>query len=155
VTSDSSKATADVRDSLDRMTNALRPKLVTNDAAGALRWYADVLDAEVGQRYEAGGRIVFAELVLLGTAVTLKDSDSADPAPQPGPILDCVVDDPDGLAARMVDAGGAVVFPVADQPYGARGGRVLDPFGVQWLLQTPLSMSPEEVQESLEGPSRA
>jgi PhnB protein len=61
-----------------------------------------------------------------------------------------VVDDPDTLAARMVTAGAEVVFPVADQPYGARGGRVRDPFGVQWLLQTPVTMTPEEVQRAID-----
>ena len=70
--------------------------------------------------------------------------------PRPGPILDCVVDDPDAVAARMVEAGGEVVFPVADQPYGARGGRVRDPFGVQWLLQTPVTMTPDKVQRALD-----
>lgn len=137
--------------SLDDMShNAVRPKLALAGAADALRWYADALDADLGQRFEAGGRVIFADLVVLGTTLTLKDADSADPVPSPGPILDCVVDDPDAVAARMVEAGGEVVFPVADQPYGARGGRVRDPFGVQWLLQTPLTMSAEEVQRSLE-----
>jgi PhnB protein len=132
--------------------NAVRPKLVVNGGSGALSWYADALDADLGERYEMEGRVVFADLVVLGTTVTLKDADQADSVSSPGPILDCVVDDPDGIAARMVAAGGEVVFPVADQPYGARGGRVRDPFGVQWLLQTPLALSPDEVQRSLEQP---
>ena len=50
----------------------------------------------------------------------------------------------------MVAAGGEVVFPVADQSYGARGGRVRDPFGVQWLLQTPVSMTPDEMQRAID-----
>ena len=137
--------------SLDGMShNAVRPKLVVSDGPAALRWYADVLGAEVGQRFEAGDRVVFADLVVLGTTVTLKDADTADQVSTPGPILDCVIDDPDGIAARMVQAGGEVVFPVDDQPYGARGGRVRDPFGIQWLLQTPLTMSAEEVQRSID-----
>ncbi len=130
--------------------NAVRPKLAIADGAAALEWYADVLGAEIGERYQAGGQVVFADLVVFGTTVTLKDSDPADPVPSPGPILDCVVDDPDGIAARMLAAGGEVVFPVEDQPYGARGGRVRDPFGVQWLLQTPVTMTPDEVQRSVD-----
>ncbi|MDQ4051772.1 MAG: VOC family protein [Actinomycetota bacterium] len=130
--------------------NAVRPKLVVSGGSAALRWYADVLGAEIGQHYEAGDRTVFAELVVLGTTVTLKDADVTDPVATPGPILDCMVDDPDSLASRMVEAGGEVVFPVDDQPYGARGGRVRDPFGVQWLLQTPLTLSADEVQRSID-----
>ncbi len=130
--------------------NAVRPKLALSGASDALQWYADVLDAVLGDRYQAGEQVVFAELEVLGTTITLKDADEADPVPQPGPILDCVVDDPDHLAARMVAAGAEVVFPVADQPYGARGGRVRDPFGVQWLLQTPVTMTPDEVQRAID-----
>lgn len=130
--------------------NALRPKLVLPGAADALRWYAEVLGARSGQCYTAGGHVVFAEMEVLGTSVTLKDPDEADLPPEPGPILDCVVDDPDDLADRMVAAGGVVVFPVADQPYGVRGGRVRDPFGVQWLFQTPMWLSPAEVQRLID-----
>lgn len=56
----------------------------------------------------------------------------------------------DTVAARMVEAGATVVFEIADQPYGARGGRVQDPFGVQWLLQTPVTLSPDEVQAAID-----
>jgi PhnB protein len=102
---------------------------------------------EVRSTYPVGDRIVFAELEILGCSVTLKDADDTDPAPGsglPGPILDVVTAEPDALAAAMVDLGAEIVFPVADQPYGARGGRVRDPYGVQWLLQTPVTVSPEE-----------
>ncbi len=126
--------------------NAVRPKLVLPDAAAALDWYAQQLAAREVTRYDLGGSVVFAEMEVLGTRVTLKDADDADHVPAPGPLLDVVLEDPDGLAARMVAAGAEVVFPVDDQPYGARGGRVRDPFGVQWLLQTPVTMSPEEVR---------
>jgi PhnB protein len=33
-----------------------------------------------------------------------------------------------------VRAGAVVVFPLADQFYGERSGRVADPFGNQWML---------------------
>jgi PhnB protein len=33
-----------------------------------------------------------------------------------------------------VSAGAEVVYPLADQFYGERGGRVRDPFGQQWML---------------------
>ncbi len=130
--------------------NAVRPKLVLSAASDALQWYADVLGAVVGDRYRAGEQVVFADLVVLGTTITLKDADQADAVSQPGPLLDCVVDDPDAIAAQMVAAGGEIIFPVADQPYGARGGRVRDPFGVQWLLQTPVTMTPEEIQQAID-----
>ena len=52
--------------------------------------------------------------------------------------LELVVDDPDAVAARAVDAGFELMFPVADQPYGWRQGRVVDPYGHHWLVGRPL-----------------
>lgn len=49
-----------------------------------------------------------------------------------------VVDDPDALFARALEAGAAVVWPVDDQPYGWRVGRVVDPYGHSWEIGKPL-----------------
>jgi PhnB protein len=49
------------------------------------------------------------------------------------------VDDPDAVAAQAIAAGAREMFPVADQPYGLRQGRVVDPFGHHWLIGRPLS----------------
>ncbi len=48
------------------------------------------------------------------------------------------VDDPDALAAQAIAAGAYEMFAVADQPYGMRQGRVVDPFGHHWLIGRPL-----------------
>lgn len=42
--------------------------------------------------------------------------------------------DVDGAWKRAVAAGAEVVYPLADQFYGERGGRLRDPFGQQWML---------------------
>ena len=52
--------------------------------------------------------------------------------------LNLVVADPDALTARALAAGATVVFPIADQPYGMRQGRVADPYGHHWLIGKPL-----------------
>lgn len=49
-----------------------------------------------------------------------------------------VVDDPEALFARALEAGAAVVWPVDDQPYGWRVGRVVDPYGHSWEIGKPL-----------------
>ncbi|WP_170219510.1 VOC family protein [Nocardioides litoris] len=131
--------------------NAVRPKLVVGRAADALTWYADVLGAEVGPVFGHDGTVVFATLDVLGTRLTLKDADGADPAPTPGPILDVVHDDPDALARATLDRGATVVHPMSDRPWGGRWGRVRDPFGVQWLLATPDDATPEEVRAAMGG----
>lgn len=139
------------------MPFTLTPKLVVHDADSAIDYYSRAIGATVRQRYTMGTSVVFAELAVFGLALLLKDADEHDPSPQtlgrPGVLLDVTTDDPDGLAEQMVTAGGQVVFPVADQPYGARGGRVRDPFGHEWLLQTPMTWSPEQIQAALEDPA--
>jgi PhnB protein len=83
------------------------------------------------------GRVVFAEFRALGTTLEIKDADAYDPATV-GLVLDVVTDEPDALWATLLDAGAEVVFPLEDQHYGKRGGRVRDPFGIQWILSGPI-----------------
>jgi len=49
-----------------------------------------------------------------------------------------VVSDPDAAFARAIAAGASVVWPVEDQSYGWRVGRVIDPFGHHWEIGKPL-----------------
>ena len=49
-----------------------------------------------------------------------------------------VVDDPDAVFASALKAGATQVWPVTDQPYGWRVGRVVDPFGHHWEIGKPL-----------------
>lgn len=137
------------------MTTAiLRPKLVVSSADAAIAFYETAFGATPGIRYAVGDQVVFADFEVFGTTVQIKDEDAADPSPatlgRPGVLLDIETDDPDGLVAAVVDAGGEVVYPVADQPYGARGGRVRDPFGHEWLIQTAITLSAAEVQRRLD-----
>ncbi len=117
----------------------ITPKLVVEGAEEAIRYYCKVFDAVLGERHDADGRVVFAELELPGGEVfQLKDADAVDSDKGRGVLLSVVVDEPDQLAERMADAGGEIMFEVADQPYGIRQGRVRDPFGHQWIVGGPL-----------------
>jgi PhnB protein len=48
-----------------------------------------------------------------------------------------LVDDPDGVIARAVDAGASLVSEASDE-HGWRLGRVADPFGHHWEIGKPL-----------------
>ena len=50
-----------------------------------------------------------------------------------------IVEDPDAAFERAVAAGATVVWPVSDQPYGWRVGRIVDPFGHHWEIGKPLA----------------
>ncbi len=121
------------------MSNQVRPKLVLDRARDALDWYAAHLGATVGEVHADDETVVHADLDVLGTHLSLKDADGTDPVPSPGAILEVLLDDPDSVEAALLAGGATSVFPVEDQSYGARAGRVRDPFGVQWLLTTPVA----------------
>ena len=44
-----------------------------------------------------------------------------------------------------------MIYPLADQFYGDRGGRLRDPFGHQWMLSTHIEdVSPEEMERRMQ-----
>lgn len=49
-----------------------------------------------------------------------------------------VVDNPDGVFNQAIATGATSVWPVADQRYGWRVGRVVDPFGHHWEIGKPI-----------------
>jgi PhnB protein len=54
--------------------------------------------------------------------------------------------DVDAAWERALAAGAEVVYPLADQFYGERGGRLRDPFGQQWMMsQRTEDVSHEEL----------
>ena len=63
-------------------------------------------------------------------------------------IIHLEVDDIDTIAQRAIDAGAKVIFPVQDQFYGERAGRLQDPFGHMWLLSMKIeALSSEEIKQ--------
>ena len=132
--------------------NSVNARLVVRGADRAIEFYQAALGAERGVRYTApDGSVIHAELTIGGAKVTIKDEDEYDPGPRTlggSPVLmELDVDDADAVAERMLAAGATVVFPVNDQPYGERGGRLADPFGHLWMISQKIEdLSPEEVQ---------
>jgi uncharacterized glyoxalase superfamily protein PhnB len=132
----------------------MRPKLVVDGADRAIEFYREVLGATLDKRYSMGEAVVFAQLELpSGDVFQLKDPDEFDrvaAGDEGGVIIDVECDDPDTVVATALDHGAEVIFEVADQPYGARQGRIRDPFGHQWIIGTPITKSDEEVQAALD-----
>jgi uncharacterized glyoxalase superfamily protein PhnB len=118
----------------------LYARLVVIGAAQAIEFYTKALNAEEINRYtdDATGRIVHAELELAGVTFAVKDEGDGDPAPPTlggtPVIMALYVDDADAVGRRMEQHGATVVFPIEDQPYGERGGRLADPYGHLWMI---------------------
>jgi PhnB protein len=123
----------------------LYPFLSVRDVARAVDYYAEAFGAtEEGERLAApDGRLV-AVLLIDGrhVGVATEAPELGTPSPETAGSttvrISLEVEDPDAVAARAVAAGGTEMFPVADQPYGMRQGRIVDPFGHHWLIGKPL-----------------
>ncbi|MCF2533347.1 VOC family protein [Yinghuangia soli] len=128
-------------------------RLVVSDGPRAIDFYRAALGAEEVERYtDPDGKIVHAMITVGGTPIAVKDEDDADPAPTTlggSPVVIALdVEDADAVADALLSNGATVVYPVADQPYGQRGGRVADPFGHLWMISQDIeALTPEEIQE--------
>ena len=135
--------------------HTVTPRLVVRDGAAAIAFYARAFGAEeLGDRFTGpGGELVHAE-IQIGDSVVMITEDAADgPVRSPerlGGMVSCVMslywEDVDAAWERAVSAGAEVVYPLEDQFYGERGGRLRDPFGQQWMMSQHIEdVSPEEM----------
>jgi uncharacterized glyoxalase superfamily protein PhnB len=134
----------------------LYPRLVVAGASRAIDFYVAVFGAkEIARFTMPDGKIVHAELEIGDTTVALKEEGDGDRAPTTlggTPVmLALYVDDADAMANAMLRAGATVIYPIADQEYGERGGRLADPFGHQWMIgQRIEDLSPAEIQQRVD-----
>jgi PhnB protein len=74
------------------------------------------------------------------------DAESRDPRGGVTAIMATYWENVDDAWERVLAAGAEVIYPLADQFYGERGGRLRDPFGQQWMLsQRTEELSAEEL----------
>lgn len=122
----------------------LTPRLVVRDGAGAIDFYRAAFGAaELGERFTGpAGELIHAEVRIGDSVVMVSDEgDSGAPARSPeslGGVVSAIMatywEDVDAAWERAIAAGAEVVFPLEDQFYGERAGRLRDPFGQQWML---------------------
>jgi PhnB protein len=129
------------------------PRLVVHDGAAAIAFYARAFGArELGNRFTGPeGELIHAEITI-GDSVVMITQDAADgPVGSPerlGGMVTCVLatywPDVDAAWERAVIAGAEVIYPLADQFYGERGGRIRDPFGQQWMMSQHIEDVPPD-----------
>jgi PhnB protein len=156
--------------------HTVTPRLLVRGAAEAIEFYRRAFGAEeVGERFTGpDGGIIHAELRIGDSIVMITDEEGdpeggdseqgdpeageADPetgegAPRPvgagvgaGAIMATYWEDVDAVWERALAAGAEVLYPLADQFYGERGGRLRDPHGQQWMLAQRIEdLSHEEI----------
>lgn len=123
--------------------SALAPRLVVSAGRAALDFYAAAFDTEPADQLFDGDRLVNAHVLIGTTLVGVTEEDgihSQSPSALGGTpvLLSLTVPDVEAAAARFITAGGEVVIPIDDRPYGRRDGRLKDPFGHLWILGQPL-----------------
>ncbi len=123
---------------LERIT--LLPTLSVRNCVAAIAFYKLAFGAiELMRNVSPDGEAV-AEITIGDCHFIL-----ADEAPQYGNFspetlggttirMGLQVDNPDLVVRRAISAGAEEIYPVADQDYGYRLGRIRDPFGHHWEI---------------------
>lgn len=134
------------------MKTSLAPLLSVRRGASAIDFYKRALGAEELLRIEDDKGEVVARMVVDGAEFWLADESpqhlNFSPESLGGGSVRMVltVENPDATFEKAIAAGASVVFPVADQSYGWRVGRIVDPFGHHWEIGKPLAVCSENVQ---------
>lgn len=119
------------------------PHVIVNDGMAAIEFYRQVFGAETGDimMEPNGKRLMHGEIVLDGHKLFLSDEFSEKeggtckmPQTLGGTCVRITLqtDDADGVVERAVARGARVLMPVADMFWGARYGKIVDPFGHEW-----------------------
>ncbi|MGB7190527.1 MAG: VOC family protein, partial [Acidobacteriaceae bacterium] len=113
----------------------LEPFLNISNGPEAIAFYKAAFGADVLFLIPPETGSTIAQLEIAGATFWLADESPDHQNPSPTTLgastvrLILTVDDPDALFNRAVAAGATVVWPVEDQDYGWRIGRIRDPFG--------------------------
>lgn len=135
--------------------HTVTPRLVVRDGAAAIDFYCRAFGAEeLGDRFAGpNAELIHAE-IRIGDSVVMITEDGADgPVRSPerlGGMVSCVMslywENVDAAWEQAVGAGAEVIYPLDDQFYGERGGRLRDPFGQQWMMSQHIEdVSPDEM----------
>lgn len=130
------------------------PYLRVRNAVEAVDFYVSVFGAQEKFRLvEPGGRVGHVELLFGEYVVMISEAFPEYGIHAPGPestvytSIHLHVDDADAVVARALEAGAALIRPLADHFYGERSGSIRDPFGHEWMIGHSIEeVSPEEMQ---------
>ncbi|WP_405796304.1 VOC family protein [Streptomyces sp. NBC_01506] len=113
------------------------PWIISRDTAGLLDYLKRAFGAvELGRFCGDDGAVQHAE-TRIGDAVVMCFDARPEWPPTPA-FLRLFVPDADAVHRRAVEAGGTSVTEVTHLAFGDRVGRVRDPFGNLWWIQTHL-----------------
>jgi PhnB protein len=122
----------------------ISPVLRIRNAASSIDFYQKAFGAIEVDRCVIDGEFVRAELKIGDAPFTVAEESIESDSPSPLKLggsavsMDLVVPEVDKVVNRAVELGATIQFPVQDQFFGLRQGRIRDPFGHIWSVATPL-----------------
>ncbi|MEI9866194.1 MAG: VOC family protein [Limisphaerales bacterium] len=122
----------------------LAPLLSVRKGAEAVEFYQQALGANEIFRFEDEKGEIVAKMSVQGAEFWLADESpqhfNFSPESLGGSSVRMVltVENPDALFEQAVAAGARIIYPMGDQSYGWRVGRLVDPFGHHWEIGKPL-----------------
>jgi predicted enzyme related to lactoylglutathione lyase len=108
---------------------SVQPTIITPDLARLQTFYERLLGAVEVRRFPEDGPTFFVGLKLGDSELGLVNEAETDLSTPPRILLSVDVDDVDGLLDRVEPAGGRVLSPPNDMPWGQRVAHVHDPDG--------------------------
>jgi len=137
------------------------PRLAFRDPAKAIEFYERALGAKETFRFEVGGDIPHAEIMIGDSTIDITGEwpeggrFSAETLGNSPISIVVQVPNADAFAERAIGAGMKVILPPKDQFYGRRDVTLADPFGYRWTgIQVIEEMSVEEMHRRMQGLSR-
>ena len=135
------------------------PHLIVSDGLAAIDFYKSVFGAAEGHRMMAadGKRLMHGEIVLDGHKLFLSDefADKEGVLTRTPDTLGgtCVritlqTDHADEVVQRAVARGATVLMPLQDMFWGARYGKIRDPYGHEWGINQQLKEQTEAETEA-------
>ncbi|MER0443365.1 VOC family protein [Streptomyces sp. Edi4] len=138
---------------IPRGYSTVTPWIISADAARLIDFMKEAFGGEeLGRMVGADGRVEHAEVRIGDAVVMMFDRHSPDWPDTPA-FLRLFVEDADAVHRQAVTAGATSVTEVTELFFGDRVGRVRDPLGNLWWIQTHIEdISPEEQQRRLVKP---
>ncbi|MFI9255693.1 VOC family protein [Streptomyces sp. NPDC053069] len=132
---------------------AVTPWIISADTAALIDFLKRAFGAEeLGRMVGPGGRIEHAEVRIGDAVVMMFDRHSPD-WPHTPAHLRLFVEDADAVYRQAVEAGATPVTEVTHLAFGDRVGRVRDPLGNLWWIQTHIEdVTPEELRRRFSDP---
>ncbi len=135
--------------------DSITPEIFVHDGPAALEFYKRAFGALERSRMmsQDGKKLLNGQIEIRGHRLFVCDEFSASEGgtcrcPRTlggtGVRIMLEVDDADRAVQQAVEAGATVMIPVADMFWGARYGKLIDPFGHEWGINQQVEQLTEE-----------